>query len=260
MKKIIISLLIGILMIGITGCKKTPIEKNIEIDIAKNNMENDNNERTGKYSEKTVYLTFDDGPSKNTEEILNILDKYNVKASFFVVGKEDSYSLNMYKEIVKRGHTLGMHSYSHKYDYIYKSFNNFVEDYKKIFELLYETTGVRPSIYRFPGGSLNNVSKIDIESIIKYFNSENIVYFDWNVLNGDAEIISYTDKELINNVISGIETNNSSIVLMHDSEDKSGTVRTLPSILEKLISKGVKIAPLDNNSPRIQMIEADSVK
>lgn len=260
MKKIIISLLIGILMIGITGCKKTPIEKNIEIDIAKNNMENDNNERTGKYSEKTVYLTFDDGPSKNTEEILNILDKYNVKASFFVVGKEDSYSLNMYKEIIKRGHTLGMHSYSHKYDDIYKSFNNFVEDYKKIFELLYETTGVRPSIYRFPGGSLNNVSKIDIESIIKYFNSENIVYFDWNVLNGDAEIISYTDKELINNVISGIETNNSSIVLMHDSEDKSSTVRTLPSILEKLISKGVKIAPLDNNSPRIQMIEADSVK
>lgn len=260
MKKIIISLLIAILMMGITGCKKEPIEKNIEIDITKNNRENANTERNGKYSDKTVYLTFDDGPSENTEEILDILDKYNVKASFFVVGKEDSYSLNMYKEIVKRGHTLGMHSYSHKYDYIYESFDNFFKDYNKIFNLLYDTTGVKPSIYRFPGGSLNDVSNIDIESIIKYFNSENIVYYDWNVLNGDAEIINYTDNELIDNVISGIEINNSSIVLMHDSEDKYAKVRTLPVILEKLISEGEKIAPLDKNSPKIQMVEADSIK
>lgn len=216
--------------------------------------------KTGKYADKTVYLTFDDGPSYLTENILDILDDYDVKATFFVVGKEDEYSLKMYKEIVDRGHSIGMHSYSHKYSYIYNSLKNFKKDFNKIQKLIHDTTGVKPMIYRFPGGSLNDVSKMDIKEIIRFFNKEKIAYYDWNVLNGDAERVEYTNKELINNVISGIEARETSIVLMHDSEDKASTVKTLPKIIDKLITEGATILPLDSDSPKIQMIQANSVK
>ena len=79
-------------------------------------------------TDKVVYLTFDDGPSTGTEEILTILRQYNVKATFFVVGKEDEYSMEMYEKIVEEGHTLGMHSYSHQYSTIYQSVEDFAKD------------------------------------------------------------------------------------------------------------------------------------
>lgn len=110
-------------------------------------------------SGKAVYLTFDDGPSRNTEQILEILAEYGVHATFFVVGKTDKHSLEMYRRIVEEGHTLGMHSYSHSYEKLYASLKSFREDFENLRGLLEETTGVTPLYYRFPGGSSNTVSE-----------------------------------------------------------------------------------------------------
>lgn len=217
-------------------------------------------ESTGIYAGKQVYLTFDDGPSKNTGEILDILKEYDVKATFFVIGKTDKTSKKLYKRIVDEGHTLGMHSYSHKYDIIYNSVEDFDKDFTKLWNLLYDTTGYKPTIYRFPGGSDNGVNKHGMEGFIRYLNKAGISYYDWNVLNGDATDIDYTEEQLIANVLNGVAAKKRSIVLMHDTASKTKTVETLPDILEKLISGGAQILPIDKSVKPIQMIKADSVK
>ncbi|MDF2510409.1 MAG: hypothetical protein K0S04_275 [Herbinix sp.] len=214
----------------------------------------------GVFKGKKVYLTFDDGPSLYTNEILDILAKYNVKATFFVIGKTDDESKEIYKRIVNEGHTLGMHSYSHQYDKIYNSLEDFTKDFTKLRKLLYDTTGYKPTIYRFPGGSDNLVNKHGMNTFIRYLNEKSIVYYDWNVVNGDATGVEYTKKQLIKNVLDGVETKKTSIVLMHDSPTKKATLDSLPTLLEDLIDKGAEVLPLNNEVPPIQMIKADSVK
>ena len=214
----------------------------------------------GRFAGKKVYLTFDDGPSIYTDDILDILKDYGVKATFFVVGKTDTFSKAMYKRIVDEGHTIGMHSYSHKYDKIYNSVEDFDKDFTKLWNLLYDTTGLEPKIYRFPGGSANKVNKKGMDEFIKYLNEKSIVYYDWNVLNGDATNIKYTDEQLIDNVLKGVEAKKTSIVLLHDAASKKATVRTLPALLEELLLEGAELYPLDPSVKPIQMIKADSVK
>lgn len=214
----------------------------------------------GKYAGKKVYLTFDDGPSIYTDDILDILKKFDVKATFFVVGKTDDYSKKMYQRIVDEGHTLGMHSYSHKYSKIYNSVEDFEKDFTKLSKLLYDTTGYKPSIFRFPGGSDNMVNKHGMEDFIRYLNRNGIVYFDWNVLNGDATGTEYTKEQLIDNVLSGVDTRMNSIVLMHDSPTKRNTVESLPDLLSILEKEGAQMLPIDQDVTPIQMIKADTIK
>ncbi len=216
--------------------------------------------KEGIYKDKQVYLTFDDGPSIYTDEILDILKEYGIKATFFVVGKTDEHSKKMYKRIVEEGHTLGMHSYSHKYDKIYKSVKDFDKDFTKLWKLLYDTTGYKPSIYRFPGGSANQMNEHGIEDFIKYLNDADMVYFDWNVLNGDATGVTYTEEQLVENVLSGVKVKKRSIVLLHDSQSKRATVDSLPTLLDDLLQGGAELLPLNKDVPPIQMIKADSVK
>ncbi len=214
----------------------------------------------GIYTGKKVYLTFDDGPSIYTEEILNILAEYDAKATFFVIGKKDDYSKELYQRIVKDGHSLGMHSYSHRYEKIYNSVEDFDRDFTKLWKLLYDTTGYKPSIFRFPGGSENLVSKNSMEDFIGYLNENSIVYFDWNVDSGDATGVEYSKDQLIENILNGVKEKNTSIVLMHDSQAKKATVESLPELLEELTSGGAQILPLDKDVSPIQMIKADSIK
>lgn len=212
------------------------------------------------YYGKKVYLTFDDGPSSITDEVLDILAEYDVKGTFFVVGHTDKKSKELYRRIVDEGHTLGIHSYSHKYSEIYNSVEDFDKDFTKLWKLLYDTTGYRPNIYRFPGGSLNYVNKKGMEEFIRYLNDKGITYFDWNVVNGDATGVDYTEEQMIDNVLNGVKKKNTSIVLMHDSEGKDKTLATLPKILEALISGGAQVLPLDETVPLIQQIKSNSVE
>ena len=198
-----------------------------------------------------VYLTFDDGPSENTDDIL---DDYNVKATFFVVGKDvDTYG-DAYRRIVADGHTIGMHSYSHNYSKIYQSEKSFVADYNKIHELIYDTTGVDTKLYRFPGGSSNKVSNTSMSAFINYLNESGTVYYDWNVASGDATSQAFTADELVDNVMSDVVKYKTSVVLLHDSSDKNATVEALPRLIEELNDAGAMILPITDDTTIIQHV------
>ena len=152
---------------------------------------------------RKVYLTFDDGPGPNTDKILDILEQYGVKATFFVVGKE-GYA-EQYRRIVEEGHTLGMHSYSHKYNEIYASLDAYKSDLNKLHDFLYELTGEDCNIVRFPGGSSNTISNVDMRELISYLNEENIVYYDWNVSSGDATGNYKNADRIAANVLESID-------------------------------------------------------
>lgn len=206
-----------------------------------------------------VYLTFEDGPSENTEEILDILDEYNIKATFFVVGKEDEESKKLYQRIAEEGHTLGMHSYSNKYSVIYQSDEAFQQDFTSLKEELYEVTGVNSMFYRFPGGSSNQISNVPMEDFIHYLNEQGVIYYDWNVSAGDSASNAYSVEEVVANVLDDVVKYKTSVVLLHDASDKSTTVEALPSLIEALNDMGAEILPIDENTPVIQYVKADSI-
>lgn len=201
-----------------------------------------------------VYLTFDDGPSEHTNEILDILDDYGIKATFFVVGKEDEASLAAYQRIVDEGHTIAMHSYSHKYSDIYSSLDAFQTDLERIQNLIYDTTGVECRYYRFPGGSSNKVSNTDMSAYISYLNAQGITYYDWNVSSGDATTQAFTADELVENVMTDVVKYKTSIVLLHDSTAKTTTVQALPAMIEALQQSGAVILPIDEDTTVIQHV------
>lgn len=200
---------------------------------------------------KRAYLTFDDGPSGQTGEILDILDTYGVKATFFVVGRGENY-YGAYRDIVSRGHTLGIHSFSHDYDKVYASASNFAEDVEELRKLLYDVTGVNCVYYRFPGGSSNTVSKTDMSELIEYINSCGMTYFDWNSLNGDAVSGSYTPQELVDNIMKDAVCYDDVIILMHDLEARHTTVESLPLLIETLTENGYELLAIDEDTPLIQ--------
>ena len=225
-----------------------------------NAVESDSENFAEENDQLKVYLTIDDGPSDNTAAILDTLAKYNVKATFFVVGKTDDQSKEMYQRIVNEGHTLGMHSYSHKYSVVYDSLDAFETDFNQLQSYLYDITGQECRLYRFPGGSSNQVSNTDMSEFIRFLNEEGVTYFDWNVSSGDATSQAYTADELLNNVLTDVPKYKTSVVLMHDSNTKSTTVEALGPMIEALQGMGAQILPIDENTTLVQHIKADSVE
>ena len=204
---------------------------------------------------RKVYLTFDDGPSIYTDEILDILSMYEVKATFFVVGQEDEELLPMYQRIIDEGHSLGMHSYSHKYTEIYASLDNFKADTEKIRNLILNNTGVECSLYRFPGGSSNSIGKKNIQEYIAYLEDEGIVYYDWNVSSGDATGVPLSVDEIVANSTADLEKYNSAVILFHDSSTKYNTVQALPKIIEAIQAmENTEIVPITDESVPVQQV------
>lgn len=217
----------------------------------------DTDAETGE-GERKVYLTFDDGPSGNTGEILDILAEYNVKATFFVVGKEEERYQPLYKRIVEEGHTLAMHSYSHKYNEIYQSKESFVEDLTKLQEFLYDTTGVWCRYCRFPGGSSNTVSRVDMHELIAYLEEQDMSYFDWNVSSGDASSAYISPETIVRNSTAKLQNFDEAIILMHDASDKDSTVEALPRLIEKIQAmEDTMILPITDETEAIHHISND---
>lgn len=207
---------------------------------------------------RKVYLTFDDGPSNNTDDILDILDSYGVKATFFVVGKEEEQFIPMYQRIVEEGHTLGMHSFSHKYKEIYDSVDAFSDDLMKLQDFLYDMTGVKCNLCRFPGGSSNTVSSVDMKDLIVYLKEQKITYYDWNISSRDASNGSLTTRQIADNVIYNIEDYNNAVVLMHDSTDKNTTLEALPIIIESILAmENTVILPITEDTIPVQHIKVE---
>lgn len=199
----------------------------------------------------TVYLTFDDGPSENTPEILEILKNHNVKATFFVTGKEGEDAEGWYRQIVADGHTLGMHSYSHKYSTIYESVEAFTADFTELYDYVKDLTGVACQFYRFPGGSSNQVSNTDMNEFIDFLGERGMTYYDWNVVCGDATSQIYTADELVQNVMTDVVKYKYSVVLMHDAAEKDTTVEALEMLLQQLEEMDAEILPITEDSPVI---------
>lgn len=200
---------------------------------------------------RKVYLTFDDGPSQNTDKILDVLKQYDVKATFFVVGKEQYAA--QYKRIVEEGHTLAMHSYSHVYNDIYSSLDAYKQDLTKLRAFLYEITGVECNIVRFPGGSSNTISQTDMSVLIEYLDSEGMAYFDWNVSSGDATHGYKSAETLAANVLGNIDSYNNAVVLMHDAAGKTSTIEALPIIIESILkSDDTVLLPISAETVKVQ--------
>ena len=207
---------------------------------------------------RKVYLTFDDGPSGNTDRILDILADYDVKATFFVVGKEEEQYQALYKRIVEEGHTLAMHSYSHKYNEIYQSVESYSADLSKLQEFLYDTTGVWCRYCRFPGGSSNTVSRVDMHELIAYLDDQDMSYFDWNISSGDASSSYLSASDIVRNCTANLKEYDEAIILMHDASDKNSTVEALPKLIETIQAmEDTKIVPITDDTERIHHISND---
>lgn len=203
---------------------------------------------------KFAYLTFDDGPSTNTEQILNILQQYGVKATFFVIGSETEYNKHIYRRIVEEGHAIGLHSYNHEYADVYTSEAAFMESMYKLRDLLEETTGVKSDILRFPGGSNTSFTTryggADLAaSLVARIHQESMQYFDWNVSSQDATRPVVDKQTIINATLRGAQGRNQAIVLMHDAPAKKTTVEALPAIIEGLQQQGFAFEVLKRDTP-----------
>ena len=206
-----------------------------------------------------VYLTFDDGPSKNTDDILAILDKYQVKATFFVVGKEDEVSQELMCDIVDAGHTIGLHSYSHNYSQIYNSVEDFAADFKRQQDYVYEVTEVKSTVYRFPGGSSNTISDVSMQEFADYLETQGVEYFDWNISSGDGGSYLMDTQIIVNNCTKNIQNFGTSFILMHYSAEKSTSVESLPIIIENILAmEDTVILPITENTKPVHHIDADS--
>lgn len=210
---------------------------------------------TSTEAKHVCYLTFDDGPSKTvTPRILETLDKYNVKATFFVVGT--SYLDNL-QQIKDAGHSIGLHSDTHKWS-IYKNADAYFDDLQTLSDKVYERIGIRVKMIRFPGGSSNTKSKEYSAGIMtkltKMVTDKGYIYVDWNVSSGDASGNNVPKDTIVNNVLKGAVKKNGEpykniCVLMHDLGTKSTTADALPEIIEGLRALGYTFEGLNENSP-----------
>lgn len=190
---------------------------------------------------KVVYLTFDDGPSANTEKLLDALDGLGVKATFFING-HTGYEEQL-KRIVREGHTLAMHTYTHDYEHVYRNLDTFGEEIDMLSQYIYDVTGITPRLFRFPGGSSNSKAKLPISTYIEYLDEKELVYYDWNVSSGDGSD-GLTAAQVYDNVMSGVAGQEISIVLMHDSTHKMSTYEAIPRIIESLQAMDALILPI----------------
>lgn len=196
----------------------------------------------------TIYLTFDDGPGKYTEEILNVLKKYDVKATFFVTNQFPKYQ-NLIKKEYEEGHTIGIHTYSHKWS-IYESVESYLEDFKQIDDIIYNEIGIHTNIFRFPGGSSNTVSRNYKEGIMtelaKVMSEKGYIYFDWTIDSGDTNKKKNSKQDIIKNIKSNLKGDGEYVILMHDI--RKNTLAALPEIIEYAKAHGYEFAALQETS------------
>lgn len=203
-------------------------------------------------SDITVYLTFDDGPSKNTPQILSLLQKYGIGATFFVInGKYNNYM----KDIVNSKSAIALHSYSHKYPEIYSSEQSFLDDLEKIHNLVLEETGVDTKIIRFPGGSSNTISRKYctgiMTNLVKDTQKAGYIYFDWNCDNGDAGGKKLSADYQIKKATKYSKKAKNIVILMHDIDVCGVNLDALSGIIDFYQTEGADFGVITENSPEV---------
>ncbi|MCP3746734.1 polysaccharide deacetylase family protein [Paenibacillus sp. A3M_27_13] len=206
------------------------------------------------WRKKLAYLTFDDGPSKNTNQILRILRRYRIKGTFFVLGKETPYGLSMYRKIIRQGHVLGNHTFSHDYAKIYSNKEGFLQDFDRLEQLLIRSVGFRPRLFRFPGGSNTRLipAKV-IRSIKAELRSRKYRYCDWTIDSLDSRLPRLSPSQISANVLNESRGKSRCIILFHDFADNS--TAALPVIIKGLRAQGFRFGVLSLQSYNYQFAE-----
>lgn len=243
------SILINFIFLNHT--QDMPLEKISNKVTPKDNIHQENQTAS---EQKIVYLTFDDGPSASTKQILNILDQYNAKATFFVTGTNSNYN-HYIKEAYDKGHSIGLHTYTHNYNDIYSSVESYFKDLQAISDMVKEITGERSDIIRFPGGSSNTISSNVpglMSQLTQAIQDIGYQYFDWNVDSTDASGNEVPVSQIIENSIDyDYQYIN---ILFHDTATKDTTLEALPFIIEYYQEKGYIFLGLTKKSPVIHHI------
>ncbi len=209
-------------------------------------------ERNDRYvtpAKPTVYLTFDDGPSQHTAEVLDILQKERVSATFFALGSMAEKHPDIIKRIVNEGHGLGNHTYNHEYEQLYSDFNNFWGQIRKTENILHDIAGIRPAIVRAPGGTYTNFDAF----YDYYMKKAGYTVYDWNVDSGDARRKNVPAKQIAANVKKS-PLRHELIVLMHDGAGHGETVKALPEIIRYFKSKGYAFAPITDKVKPVRFV------
>lgn len=201
-----------------------------------------------------IYLTFDDGPSNSiTPKILEILKKKGIYATFFVINHDDSLNYLIKREYAE-GHSVALHSYTHNYQYIYSSVDNYFSDLNKIRDKVYQITGEYTNIIRFPGGGSNTISKKYqpgiMSQLTKDVSNKGFHYFDWNVDCEDGAGVRDPNR-IYQNVIGSLSKSRENVVLMHDFENNYGTLNALENIIDYGIQNGYQFGKITMNTEEV---------
>lgn len=223
-------------LIIITTIANSKIGKNLlEVKREKNSEE-----------KKVVYLTFDDGPSYViTPKMLDILKENNVKATFFVVGSQIIEREDILRRIYKEGHSIGLHTYSHKYITVYKSNDVFINEMKRTSELINNVLGISPKIIRFPGGSKKHLNK-DFDMRIKALGYK---IYDWNISAADGFNNNIPAENIYNNSIKNKEKFSRAIIVLHCAAENIETVKALPRIIKYYKAANYDFKVIDEKTP-----------
>ena len=199
---------------------------------------------------KIAYLTFDDGPSRYTTQLLQALKDADVKATFFVIGKNCEEYPTELKAITEAGHVVGVHSWTHDMNYIYSDINNFRQDYQKLVDYLTQQLGQKPTICRFPGGT-NNTRSLTVHGgvaimpdVLQAAADMGLRPIDWDADASDATTPIPTTAQVVQNVMKTIGSNHHPVVLMHDFGNRTSTIEAVPQIVSQLKQEGYTFATL----------------
>lgn len=205
----------------------------------------------GDATAKICYLTFDDGPSDNTLDILRILEEKNAVATFFIQG--NSAKIDLVKNIADQGNAIGLHTYSHDYAQLYANDNAYFADLAAVQNAVSSRIGHTVDIVRFPGGTSNTVSRQYSVGIMSRLSqsvpANGYQYFDWNLSGGDSSSPPPPATDIANNVLLNVGSMKRACVLMHDTTVKRTTVEALPSIIDGLRAQGYTFGLLERTTP-----------
>lgn len=206
----------------------------------------ENEQKKEEQSKKVAYLTFDDGPSELTERVLDVLEAYDIRATFFLVGCNITEETEpTVQRMAANNHVIGLHTYCHEGNEIYKSAQTYLEDLEKTKQRVYEVTGKEVSMFRFPWGSANNYLKRIEGSLFPLLEEKGYNYYDWNVSAEDS-VGTPTAYSILHNIKKDFTRYDKPIVLMHDSSTNSLTAELLPDIIVMIKDAGYQFDTLDH--------------
>ncbi|MCI8308305.1 MAG: polysaccharide deacetylase [Lachnospiraceae bacterium] len=206
---------------------------------------------------KVAYLTFDDGPSVITEDVLDILKEEDVKATFFMIGNQiNEKTKPIVDRLCSEGHQIGVHTFCHEAGSIYCSAESYYSDLMKAEQIILEYTGTAPLVYRFPWGSANGYIKGFRKEIVCKLSDVGMEYCDWNV-SGEDSIGTPSAAQIYKNVRKNYDKFSQPVILLHDSATRKETVRALPDIIKLYKEAGYTFDIIKNREKPFQWMAYD---